>query len=63
MLFRSFVGLARSFGLNGRRVADLAEFRSVLSECLSKNAPTLIEVPLADHQAEIMQQIPWLSGE
>jgi acetolactate synthase-1/2/3 large subunit len=58
-----FVGLARSFGLNGRRVADLAEFRSVLSECLSKNAPTLIEVPLADHQAEIMQQIPWLSGE
>ncbi len=58
-----FVGLARSFGLQGRRVADMAEFGSVLSACLGRDAPSLIEVPLAGRQAEIMQQIPWLSGE
>ncbi len=58
-----FVALARAFGLHGRRVTDLAEFRTVLSECLGNGEPALVEVSLADRQAEIMQQIPWLSGE
>lgn len=58
-----FVALARSFGIAGHRANDLGHFRSLLAEALASNKPTLIEVPMADRAGEIMQQIPWLTGE
>jgi acetolactate synthase-1/2/3 large subunit len=58
-----FVALARSFGIAGFRANDLGHFRTLLADALAANRPALIEVPMADRAAEIMQQIPWLTGE
>lgn len=58
-----FVALARSFGVAGHRATSLTHFRTLLAESLKLEKPALIEVPMADRQAEIMQQIPWLTGE
>jgi acetolactate synthase-1/2/3 large subunit len=58
-----FVALARSFGVAGFRANNLGHFQTLLGEALAANKPALIEVPMADCAAEIMQQIPWLTGE
>lgn len=58
-----FVALARSFGIAGLRANDLSHFQALLAESLTLNRPALIEVPMAHRANEIMQQIPWLSGE
>jgi acetolactate synthase-1/2/3 large subunit len=58
-----FVGLARAFGVTGHRANDLDHFRSLLADALALGKPALIEVPMAKHEHEIMQQIPWLTGE
>jgi acetolactate synthase-1/2/3 large subunit len=42
-----FVGLARSFGARGERVADLAGLPDALARALSAAGPTLLELPLA----------------
>ncbi|MBI3465173.1 MAG: thiamine pyrophosphate-binding protein, partial [Planctomycetes bacterium] len=58
-----FVALARSFGAAGFRATDLKHFQKLLTDALAGNRPALIEVPMADRQAEIMQTIPWLHSE
>ncbi len=58
-----FVALARSLGIDGVRAGDLGHFRKLLADALATNKPSLIEVPMADRADEIMQQIPWLTGE
>jgi len=55
-----FVEFAKSFGACGRRVGDLSEFKSVFEEALSLDRPSLIEVPMADCQQELIDGIEWL---
>jgi len=55
-----FVEFAKSFGAYGRRVDDLSEFKSVFEEALSLDRPSLIEVPIADRQQELIDGIEWL---
>jgi acetolactate synthase-1/2/3 large subunit len=40
-----YVKLAEAFGLAGRRATDAAGLREALREGLTRDAPTLIEVP------------------
>ena len=58
-----FVALARSFGVAGERARDLGHFQELLAGALARGAPALIEVPMRDREREIMEQIPWLTGE
>jgi acetolactate synthase-1/2/3 large subunit len=55
-----FVEFAKSFGAYGRRIDDLSEFKSVFEEALSLDRPSLIEVPMADRQQELIDGIEWL---
>jgi acetolactate synthase-1/2/3 large subunit len=55
-----FVEFAKSFGAYGRRVDDLSEFKSVFEKALSLDRPSLIEVPLAERQQELIDGIEWL---
>ena len=55
-----FVEFAKSFGAYGRRVDDLSEFKSIFKEALSLDRPSLIEVPMADRQQELIDGIEWL---
>ncbi|MGD8763088.1 MAG: thiamine pyrophosphate-dependent enzyme, partial [Desulfobacteraceae bacterium] len=55
-----FVEFAKSFGAYGRRVDDLCEFKSIFEEALSLDCPSLIEVPMADRQQELIDGIEWL---
>jgi acetolactate synthase-1/2/3 large subunit len=41
-----FVGLARSFGVPGRRVVDAADLVAALDEAFAEPGPSLVEVPL-----------------
>jgi acetolactate synthase-1/2/3 large subunit len=58
-----FVALAKSFGIDAHRANGLDHFRELLGRSLAIEKPVLLEVPMADRQAEIMEQIPWLTGE
>ncbi len=58
-----FVKFAESFGAYGRRVDKLSEFKSIFEEALSVNRPSLIEVPLADRQQELIDGIDWLRSD
>jgi acetolactate synthase-1/2/3 large subunit len=55
-----FVAFAKSFGAWARSVEDLSAFKSVLEEALSLDRPSLIEVPMADRQQELIDGIEWL---
>jgi acetolactate synthase-1/2/3 large subunit len=58
-----FVRLAEAFGVAGFRAAELTQLLPLLDEALRSNRPTVIEVDMTGHESEIMQQIPWLTGE
>lgn len=58
-----FVELAKSFGAYGRRVDNLADFKSIFQEALSVNLPSLIEVPMAHRQQELIDGTDWLRSE
>ena len=58
-----FVEMARSFGAYGRRVDNLADFKSIFQEALSVNRPSLIEVPMAHRQQELIDGTDWLRTE
>jgi acetolactate synthase-1/2/3 large subunit len=55
-----FVQFAESFGAYAKRVEDLSEFKSILEQALAMDRPSLIEVPMADRQQEIIKGIEWL---
>jgi acetolactate synthase-1/2/3 large subunit len=55
-----FVEYAKSFGAYGRRVDDLSEFKPIFEKALSLDCPSLIEVPMADRQKELIDGIEWL---
>ena len=55
-----FVEFAKSFGAYGKRVDDLAEFKPIFEEALSLDCPSLIEVPMAGRQQELIDGIVWL---
>jgi acetolactate synthase-1/2/3 large subunit len=55
-----FVEFAKSFGAYGRRVDDLSEFKSIFEEALALDRPSLIEMPMADRQQELIDGIEWL---
>ena len=58
-----FVALARSLGITAFRAEAVAQFPNLLSHAIALGKPVLIEVPMASSAPEIMQQIPWLTGE
>jgi acetolactate synthase-1/2/3 large subunit len=58
-----FVALAQSFGITAFRAHGLEQFRGLLAEALALDKPVLLEVPMSSRESEIMQQIPWLTGE
>jgi acetolactate synthase-1/2/3 large subunit len=58
-----FVALAQSFGVAGHRANNRDHLRQLIAGALAANKPALVEVPMVHQAAEIMRQIPWLTGE
>ena len=63
LLNPDFVALAKSFGITAHRADNLDQFKLRLSESLSSGRPALVALTMTEHTEQIMQQIPWLSGE
>jgi acetolactate synthase-1/2/3 large subunit len=55
-----FVEFAKSFGVYAKRVDDLKNFKSIFEKALSHDGPSLIEVPMASRQKELIDGIEWL---
>ena len=60
LLNPDFVALATSMGVHACRTNDLRRFQHILSDELSQDRPSLIEISMDGRQDEIMNQIPWL---
>ena len=55
-----FVALGHSMGVESYLAKGLDHFKTLLADALDQHGPVLIEIPMADRQGEIMEQIPWL---
>jgi acetolactate synthase-1/2/3 large subunit len=55
-----YAGVARSFGIEGRRIESSDEIESVMSDVLSRRGPALVEVRV-DDQSRLVPPIPrWI---